>query len=72
MQWWFVYIGGPVTGLTAKSMEDCGWMISDWKKICQSLSDLIRKFDDVLFILFNRPLRLRRKGRSVKYYFFCR
>ncbi|MDH3576154.1 MAG: hypothetical protein OEM90_21375, partial [Desulfobacteraceae bacterium] len=49
-------IGGPVTGLTAKSMEGCGWMISDWKKISQSLSDLIRKFDDVLFILFNRPL----------------
>jgi hypothetical protein len=44
-----------------------------------SLSALIRKFDYVFFYIVSPPglsryagLRLRRKGRRVKYYFFCR
>lgn len=36
------------------------------------LSAVIRNFDYVFFILFHRPLCLRRKDRRVKYFFFCR
>ena len=52
MQWWFVCSGDPVIDLTAKSPGGCGWMISGWKKICQTLRALIRKFDDVFLYCF--------------------